>query len=435
MGTIKFPENVDFILNKIKEHGSIGYIVGGCVRDIFLGRTPHDWDICTALLPEEIKEVFNDFQVIETGIKHGTVTVVIDNESYEITTFRIDGLYSDGRHPDNVEFTDKLVEDLKRRDFTINAMAYNPDEGLHCLCDDIFNTGFKDIQKGVIRCVGNPSDRFHEDGLRILRALRFAITLNFEIVGETKRAMREERDLLQLVSKERICEEICKMMTTQFPSAFNVLNELFEILYYCISARLIVNINERQKIIDSLMATNKDDDLVVRIALLLQFTENPKEILSNLRMDNKRSKLIVDILRHKDDYKHIDQQPNEREYAVRKYINEIGFDNFKNLCRFWYARATASSPIYKFKFLWLINQLEIDAEFIKQNHECCTLKQLNITGEDLIDIGYTRGKDIGEVLNKLLDEVMHDPYKNKHNWLVSWAKEMKYNQEIYQDNI
>ena len=165
MGIIHLPENVELILNKLKEYGSIGYVVGGCVRDTFLGKEPSDWDITTPLLPEVVEKVFQDYKVIETGIKHGTVTVVIDYEPYEITTFRIDGVYSDNRHPDNVNFTERLEDDLKRRDFTINAMAYNPDVGIV----DLFN-GLNDLEDGVIRCVGFPSERFEEDALRILRA-------------------------------------------------------------------------------------------------------------------------------------------------------------------------------------------------------------------------------------------------------------------------
>lgn len=423
MGIIKLPENVEFILDKLKEYGSIGYVVGGCVRDYILGKSPDDWDICSPLLPEVIENVFCDYKVIETGIKHGTVTVIINDEPYEITTFRIDGKYSDGRHPDNVDFTDRLEEDLKRRDFTINAMAYNPDVGII----DLFN-GLQDIQDGVIRCVGNPYDRFNEDGLRILRALRFAVTLGFRIENQTLYAMTRNRKLLNGISKERICSEICKIMSTQFPNSFKVLYSCLE-LFYCItpyfddSVKKAYKLFEHHEVIECLMATNRDDELVVRMALLLQFTDNPKEILIDMRMDNQRSKLILDILCHKDDYKHISIEPEQRKYGVRKLINEIGFRNLKNLCDYWIAKATVSCPINKFKYLKLARQMKVDAGIIISNNECCTLKQLDITGDDLIEIGYKPSEELGEILHLLLDEVMYEPYKNKKRWLITWVKE------------
>ena len=433
--SIHLPENIELILNKLKEYGSIGYVVGGFVRDYFLGKSPDGWDICTGLLPEVVESVFQDYQVIETGIKHGTVTVIINDEPYEITTFRIDGAYSDGRHPDNVNFTDRLEEDLKRRDFTINAMAYNPDVGIV----DLFN-GLQDIQDGVIRCVGNPDDRFKEDGLRILRALRFAITLGFRIENQTLYAMTQNRGLLDSISKERICTEMCKMMSTQFPNAFKVLYNCLE-LFYCITpyfddgVKRAYTLFEHHEVIESLIATNKDDELVVRMALLLSFADNPKEILTNMRMDNQSIKSIVDILRHKEDYKHTSIEPDERKYEVRKLINEIGFRNTKNLCDYWTAKATVASPINKFKYLKLTRQMKIDAGIIVGNNECCTLKQLDITGDDLIEIGYEPSEELGEILHLLLDEVMREPYKNKKKWLITWAQEyLKDNQEIIQDS-
>ena len=425
MGIINLPDNVELILNRLKKYGSIGYVVGGCVRDTFLGKTPNDWDIATGLLPDVVKKVFQDYRVIDTGIKHGTVTVVIDDESYEITTFRIDGTYSDGRHPDDVNFTNKLEDDLKRRDFTINAMAYSPDVGIV----DLFG-GLNDIEKGIIRCVGSPSERFEEDALRIMRALRFAITLGFRIESRTWYQMHEKRESLSKVSKERICSELNKMMRTQFPNFFDLLYKSLD-LFNCISPYFTNDIDnaqqlkERNVLIESLMATNNDANAVVRFALLFQFINNPREVLANLRLDNKTIKSVMDLLNHLDDYKHIDLGDVERKYETRKLINEIGFENTKNLCDLWQAKIETNSPINKFKYLKIATLMKEDAETVKRLGECCDLGALDITGDDLIAIGYEPNKEIGDVLKVLLNEVLHDPYKNKNKWLITWAKELK----------
>ena len=205
MINIRIPESVERILKTLMEHGYEAYAVGGCVRDAVLGRTPNDWDITTSAKPEAVKRLFR--KTIDTGIAHGTVTVMLDHTGYEVTTYRIDGEYEDGRHPKNVEFTGNLVEDLKRRDFTINAMAYNHIHGLV----DAFD-GIGDIRCRRIRCVGNPSDRFNEDALRILRAIRFAAGLDFEIEDETRKAVAILAGNLRKISKERIQAELEKLL-------------------------------------------------------------------------------------------------------------------------------------------------------------------------------------------------------------------------------
>jgi len=430
---INLPENVCLILDRLKDYGSIGYVVGGCVRDSFLGREPDDWDITTPLLPGVVENLFQDYQVIETGIKHGTVTVIINNEKYEVTTFRIDGEYSDGRHPDNVDFTDRLEDDLKRRDFTINAMAYNPDTGLV----DLFN-GMFDIENGIIRCVGNPNDRFHEDGLRILRALRFAITLDFRIENETMYCMNRCEELLKHISKERICTEICKMMQTHFPNSFKTLYPCIGLLS-CVSSYFSLDnfssdiLFEQHSLIESLVATDRDDDLIVRLALLVQYIKNPKDVLNDVRLDNASIKSVLHILDNKDKYENVSGDEVERKYFVRKLISEIGYRDTRRLLSFWKARIYVATPINKFYFLKTINKMNYDAGMIMTNNDCCSLDRLDITGDDLIEIGYEPSKEIGDVLHFLLDGVMHDPYKNKKNWLIKWAKDLKESQEIIQD--
>ena len=220
---IKIPVNANKLINILQQAGYSAYVVGGCVRDSILGRTPHDWDICTSATPTEVLKVFNGFQIIETGLQHGTITIMVDGEGYEITTFRIDGEYSDNRRPDCVIFTGKLEEDLSRRDFTINALAYNDIEGLI----DPFG-GVADIKNRLIRCVGNAWDRFDEDALRVLRALRFSCQLGFTIEYDTSAAILDKAHLLSNISKERINSEFCKMLCTKnFATIMSLYNTVF----------------------------------------------------------------------------------------------------------------------------------------------------------------------------------------------------------------
>ena len=215
---IEMPYEAEWIIKKIRERGFEAFAVGGCVRDTLLGRTPGDWDITTSAKPEEVKEIFG--KTVDTGLQHGTVTIIKNRKGYEVTTYRIDGEYRDGRHPDSVEFTSSLLEDLKRRDFTINAMAYSHETGIV----DAFD-GMGDLEKKVIRCVGCPRDRFTEDALRILRAIRFAAQLGFSIEGETYGAIREIAPNLKNVSKERIQVELTKLLTSAHPEKISMVED------------------------------------------------------------------------------------------------------------------------------------------------------------------------------------------------------------------
>lgn len=207
---INIPSDANELIHTLQNHGNSAYVVGGCVRDSIIGRQIHDWDICTSATPDEMLEIFKDKKVIETGLKHGTITVVVKGESYELTTFRIDGKYSDSRRPDSVIFTSSLIEDLKRRDFTINAMAYNDDEGLI----DPFG-GLEDIEYKKIQCVGSAKDRFGEDALRILRAIRFASQLEFVMTPETSYEINKQYKNLKNISIERINSEFCKIAASR----------------------------------------------------------------------------------------------------------------------------------------------------------------------------------------------------------------------------
>lgn len=207
---MKLPEKVTWILDRLSEHGYEAYAVGGCVRDSLLGREPGDWDITTSAMPLQVKALFS--RTVDTGLQHGTVTVLLGNDGYEVTTYRIDGAYTDGRHPDQVLFTPSLLEDLKRRDFTINAMAYHAQKGLV----DAFD-GVQDLKRGIVRCVGNPADRFREDALRMMRAVRFAAQLGFEIDAPTRDAVRLLAGNLERISVERIQAELVKLAVSPHP--------------------------------------------------------------------------------------------------------------------------------------------------------------------------------------------------------------------------
>lgn len=265
------------MLNKC---GYEAYVVGGCVRDSIIGLTPHDWDICTSALPEQIVEVFSDHKIIPTGLKHGTVTIVIDDEQYEVTTYRVDGEYEDNRHPVEVTFTSSLKEDLKRRDFTINAMAYNPSIGLI----DFFG-GKRDIKNKVIKCVGKPDDRFNEDALRILRAIRFSITLGYDIESKTLRSIYENKNLLKNISVERINSEITKALSHGYSV---VMGKILQVVVPELTDRMVNSAMTMIGIFDT--STN------VRIALLFNFDEDKqKEILQRLKFDNKTIKNVCGI--------------------------------------------------------------------------------------------------------------------------------------------
>ena len=430
---IELPENVCLILSKLEEYGGIGYVVGGCVRDSLLGKVPKDWDICTPLLPEVIETVFNDFRVIETGIKHGTVTVCIDDEQYEITTYRVDGEYSDGRRPDNVDFTDRLEEDLKRRDFTINAMAYNPKVGL---IDN--NNGIYDLKNGIIRCVGLPEQRFHEDGLRVLRAMRFAAVLGFDIEWKTFEMMSRCKNLLNLdsISIERKTSEISKMLSeSNSHSLYRVLKDNFDVFYTVFPCLYNGDYEDDESITYIEEQTmdiirNTPNSLHIRLAALLDDIERneldsakkAEEFLHNIKFDNHTIKDVVQLIKFHEMYHELTGDYEKDAFLMRKLLNAIGAEQVFRLVELWKANVKAKSNIGKYDKLRNIDFAIYIAKNIINEHQCYTLKDLDISGDDLIKIGFEPGEKIGEVLNKLLDVVMKEPFKNKKNWLIAWAE-------------
>lgn len=426
---IELPENVQSILDKLEDYGAIGYVVGGCVRDSILGRVPKDWDICTPLLPDVVKKIFKDYHIVETGIKHGTVSVIIENESYEITTYRTDGIYSDGRHPDNVYYTDRLEDDLKRRDFTINAMAYNPKTGLI----DIFD-GINDLRYGIIKCVGVPYERFNEDGLRILRAVRFAAVLGFKIEYYTALDMNNCIKMLDGVSKERIMAEIVRMLSESNPhSLVRVLNN-YEKVFFHIFPKIGdgLTIVKNDEIISNFLwdlsiniMRNTSNDVITRLAVLFEDTLLDKEMedaMKEYRFDNATIKSVKQLTVRHELYHELTGDIKEDAYQMRVILHDIGIEQTFRLLNIWRANVKAKTNIGKYNRLRDIDIAQMLVEKAISEGQCFTLKNLDITGDDLIDIGYKPGIEVGETLNKLLREVMMEPFKNKKNWLLNWAR-------------
>ena len=426
---IELPKNVQFILDKLEDYGGIGYVVGGCVRDSILGKVPKDWDICTPLLPDVVKKIFKDYHVIDTGIKHGTVSVVIGNNTYEITTYRTDGVYSDGRHPDNVFYTDRLEDDLQRRDFTINAMAYNPKTGLI----DKFN-GMNDLRYGIIKCVGVPYKRFAEDGLRILRAVRFAAVLGFKIEYHTVCDMRNCLNKLDNVSKERITSEIIRMLSESSPH--NLVRALrdYEYVFFHIFPTIGegLSIVKYDEVISNFMwdlsvniMRNTSNDAITRLAVLFEDTLLDKEIddvFKEYRFDNATIKKVKQLAIRHELYHELSGDMDKDAYQMRVILHDIGSEQTFRLLNIWKANVKAKTNIGKYNRLRDIEIAEVLVEKAISEGQCYTLKDLDITGDDLIEIGYQPGKEVGEILNKLLQEVMMEPFKNKRNWLLNWAR-------------
>lgn len=376
---IKLPKEVEFILNTLNNKGHKAFVVGGCVRDSIMGLKPHDWDITTSAEPIEVTEIFEKekFKVLPTGIKHGTVTVMVNNEGFEITTFRIDGEYKDGRRPNNVSFTKSIEEDLARRDFTINAIAFNPTDGLI----DPFG-GINDINNGVIRAVGDAKKRFEEDGLRILRAVRFCAKLNFKIDIDTANSMLVCSHNLNNVSMERKRDELIKILLTDNPSSINTF-----IGFSIINTFL-------PEFCDALHSIDKSKkNLPIRLAMMFHDcdTDTLQEELTRLRIDKRTIKQVLVLV------KHMFNVPTT-EIEIRKILSDVGENNFIKLINIWEVE---------------FDRLNIKLMFndIIERGDCITLKQLAVKGDDLVAMGI-EGKNIKSTLEKLLNIVIENPNLN-----------------------
>lgn len=434
---IELPQNVKNIIEQLNNAGYEAYAVGGCVRDSILGRIPNDWDITTSAKPENVKEIFK--RTVDTGLKHGTVTVLIGKEGYEVTTYRVDGEYEDGRHPKSVEFTSSLREDLLRRDFTINAMAYNDTDGLV----DIFG-GIEDIEKKVIRCVGNPRERFTEDALRLLRAIRFAAQLGYTIEKETYEAIAELAPSLKKISAERIQVELVKTITSNHPEMIRTAYELgltkvfLPELDVCFETKQN-NPHHCYSVGDHIVKTMEKapNDKITRLTLLFHdigkpvckttdengidhFYGHPEksremalQILKRLKFDNDTIGKVGTLVRHHDER----IEPGEKN--MRRIINKVGVEAFPTIFGIWEADISGQSDYRRDEKYERLSKNRADYEEIVRKNECVDLKKLKVSGRDLIEAGIVPGPQIGEILNKMLEEVIDNPQANDKEYLIN----------------
>lgn len=430
---IEIPQKAKNIIDKLEQAGYEAYVVGGPVRDSILGKNPMDWDITTSASPSEVKEIFS--YTIDTGIEHGTVTVMIDHEPFEVTTYRIDGKYTDHRRPEEVAFTKSLKEDLLRRDFTINAMAYNPKTGLV----DMYE-GMADLQKKVIRCVGDANQRFDEDALRILRALRFKAQLNFEIEEATAKAIESHGKFLVDISAERIQVELTKMLLTDHPET------MLDAYYLGVTKYILPEF-------DVMMDTEQNNphhkynvgmhtikamqhipaDSILRWTMLLHDVGKPKAriqgkekdsfihhqeigeemarmILRRLKFDNQTVKEVTKLVLWHDQRFNSEKEVNKR--TIRRWANKLGKDLFAKMLVIQQADILAQSDYHYEEKQMVLNRTKELFEEIVKDEECLTLKELAIDGKDLMELGMKPGKDMGLMLNHLLDRVLQDPELN-----------------------
>ena len=437
---LEIPKNAETILHILENAGYEAYVVGGCVRDSILGRNPDDWDITTSAKPEQVKALFH--RTVDTGLQHGTVTVLMEKESYEVTTYRVDGEYEDGRHPKEVTFTASLEEDLKRRDFTINAMAYNPSRGLV----DLFE-GMEDIDKNIIRCVGDPLERFTEDALRIMRAVRFSAQLGFTIEEETRKALKVLAPNLKHVSAERIQVELVKLLMSPHPDYLRVAYEAGITAEFLPEFDACMETEQNtphhcytvgEHILKSL--TEIENDRLLRITMLLHDIAKPVvkktdgngrdhfkthgpegeklagKILRRLKFDNATIRNTCRLIRYHD------LRPAPAAEDVRRSVNLIGEDLFPLYLKVQKADLLAQSTYKREDKLARLSGVTETYQGILKRGECTSLKMLAVSGKDLINAGHPAGPELGDLLERLLDCVLKDPSLNTKEKLLEIAE-------------
>ncbi|MBQ8248009.1 MAG: CCA tRNA nucleotidyltransferase [Lachnospiraceae bacterium] len=433
---INMPQAVKEIIATLQQNNFEAYAVGGCVRDSILGREPNDWDITTSASPEEVKALFR--RTIDTGIEHGTVTIMVDKVGYEVTTYRIDGKYEDGRHPTEVTFTRNLKEDLLRRDFTINAMAYNDTDGLV----DIFG-GMEDIEHKVIRCVGDPKARFTEDALRLMRAIRFAAQLGYTIEEETREAMKEIAGNLKKISAERIQVELVKTLVSPNPFMMKDAYELGLTKYFMpefdLAMETMQNNPHHMYTVGEhslVSVTQIRPDKVLRLAMLMHDFGKPlcittdekgidhyyghpakseemaREILHRLKFDNDTIRKVCVLIRHHDER----IVPGVK--YMRRAVARIGEDAFPDLFEVQEADIFAQSQYKKESKLSALEANRRDYEEMRALNQCVSKAMLAVSGKDLIDCGMKPGKEIGRVLDAMLQDVIEEPNHNEKEYLL-----------------
>ena len=433
---IVIPEQVNSILESLQKSGYEAYVVGGCVRDALLGREPNDWDITTSALPMEVKSVFP--RTIDTGLQHGTVTVMLGGTGYEVTTFRVDGVYEDGRHPKEVTFTPSLREDLKRRDFTINAMAYNNESGLV----DLFG-GRQDLENGIVRAVGDPVQRFTEDALRIMRAIRFSAQLGYEIDPETLRAASALAPNLRRISSERIRDELEKTLLSERPEllrtawAAGITKEFIPEFDRCMETDQInphhcYTVGEH--ILKGVSLVRRDR--ILRLTMFLHDIAKPichtvdeegidhfrghaevgfnltKTILQRLKYDNATIRKVTTLV------KYHDTQIRLTEPSVRKAVVMTGADLFPLLLEVKQADFLAQSTYQREEKQEKFDTLRGIYERIIERGDCLSLKKLAVNGSDLIETGLKPGREVGNILALMFEDVLNVPEHNNKEYLL-----------------
>ncbi len=441
---IQMPPAVYKILKVLNFNGYNGHIVGGCVRDSILKKKPNDWDICTNCTPKKMLDILSCFTVIPTGLKHGTVTVVINGENYEITTYRIDGEYKDGRRPENVQFTNQLKEDLKRRDFTINAMAYNDKDGLI----DYYG-GIKDIHDKIIRCVGDPIKRFNEDYLRMLRGVRFSTQLEYNLDKETFNAINKLSKNIVDISVERIRVELNKILISHTPSkGLNLLNDINLLKHILPELKESVGFNQQNPnhnkdvfnhILD--VVDNTENDLILRLSALFHDIGKPetfsldtngvghfykhhtksaeitKKVMKRLKYDNESINKVTNLVKE-----HMSGYDELSDIGLKRLINRVGADNIYNLFKLQIAD---TKSIDTERDISSIINLRNRVERILKEKQPLSIKDLEINGHDLIENGITEGKEIGTILNELLQIILEKPKLNTKESLINIVKKIK----------
>ena len=438
---IEIPKDAALILKILNDAGYEAFIVGGCVRDSLMGRTPEDWDITTSAAPEDVKRLFH--ATVDTGIQHGTVTVVIHHTGYEVTTYRIDGTYSDGRHPDAVYFTSDLIEDLKRRDFTINAMAYNPNIGLV----DAFG-GMADLEQKVIRCVGNPEERFTEDALRMLRAVRFSAQLGFEIEPETWQAIPKLAENLTRISKERIRAELDKLLLSGAPEKIRLcytsgMSQYIMPWLDTMFATSQNTLNHKWDVGTHTMAVlaHTRADRYLRWAALLHDVGKPQcktveadgdhfhghavysaaiaeQVMQELKFDNRTKRAVVGLVRHHRDH------PELSAAGVRHSMYEIGTDLYPLWLELRLADVEGKSKGDREHVRTKLEWIQKTCREILSAGDCLQIRDLEISGRDLLEAGVKPGEAVGAVLEGLLDYVLDHPEANQKEFLLPFGMEL-----------
>lgn len=436
---IEMPAGARYIIGQLNKNGYEAFIVGGCVRDSILGKAPNDWDITTSAKPEKIKEIFR--RTVDTGIQHGTVTVLVDKDAYEVTTYRVDGIYEDHRRPREVLFTVSLEEDLRRRDFTINAMAYNDEKGLI----DVFG-GIADLKQRVIRCVGRPEERFDEDALRILRAVRFAAQLGFTIDPDTRDAMKKQAHFLRDISAERIQVELTKLIVSDHPGMLVDAYELglTSVFLPEFDEMMVTEQNNPHHLYTVGMHTvkvmeNVPATVVLRYSALLHDVGKPacrhtgedgidhfyghqlkseemaRIILRRLKMDNNTISAVRNLVRYHD-YGIGSEEIGIK--AFRRFLAGLGTDNFEDFLAMRRADMAGQSDYNLESRERAVSDMERMYQTVISEDQCLKISDLALNGRDLMELGMKPGHEMGDMLKLLLEQVLDDPGKNNRTCLT-----------------